>query len=68
MTAKPQLNPFLKLALDLGPLILFFFANSHAGIFAATAVFMVAIVAALAISYAMTRQLRSCRWSPRSSW
>jgi intracellular septation protein len=57
MTAKPQLNPFLKLALDLGPLILFFFANSHAGIFAATAVFMVAIVAALAISYAMTRQL-----------
>ena len=26
-TAKPQLNPFLKLALDLGPLLLFFYAN-----------------------------------------
>ena len=34
---KPQLNPFLKLALDLGPLVLFFFANSRYGIFAATA-------------------------------
>ena len=35
-TAKPQLNPFLKLALDLGPLVLFFFANSRFGIFVAT--------------------------------
>ena len=31
-TAKPQLNPALKLALDLGPLVLFFFANSRYGI------------------------------------
>ena len=31
---KPQLNPLLKLALDLGPLALFFFANSRYGIFA----------------------------------
>jgi intracellular septation protein len=54
---KPQLNPFLKLALDLGPLALFFFANSHYGIFVATATFMVAVVAALAISYVLTRQL-----------
>ena len=78
MNDKPQLNPWLKLALDLGPLVLFFFANSRptlfepwlaplipdavatgprAGIFVATAVFMVAIVAALAISYALTRRL-----------
>ena len=57
MAAKPQLNPFLKLVLDLGPLVLFFFANSHSGIFAATATFMVAVVAALAVSYAMTRHL-----------
>ena len=56
-TAKPQLNPFLKLALDLGPLGLFFFANSHYGIFVATGTFMVAVLAALAVSYAMTRQL-----------
>jgi intracellular septation protein len=78
MTEKPQMNPMLKLALDLGPLLLFFFANSRpalfepwiaplipeavatgerAGIFVATAVFMVAIVAALLISYVMTRRL-----------
>jgi len=57
VTAKPQLNPFLKMALDLGPLILFFFANSHYGIFVATATFMVAVLAALAVSYALTRQL-----------
>ena len=40
--AKPQLNPLLKLALDLGPLVLFFFANSRYGIFVATGTFMVA--------------------------
>jgi intracellular septation protein len=57
MTAppKPQLNPVLKLVLDLGPLLVFFFANSHYGIFAATAAFMVAIIAALAVSYVLTR-------------
>ena len=56
-TTKPQLNPLLKLALDLGPLVLFFFANSRYGIFAATATFMVAVLAALAVSYVLTRQL-----------
>jgi intracellular septation protein len=54
-TEKPQLNPILKLVLDLGPLLLFFFANSRFGIFAATATFMVAILAAMAVSYALTR-------------
>jgi intracellular septation protein len=56
-TTKPQLNPMVKIALDLGPLLLFFFANSRYGIFAATATFMVAVIAALAVSYAMTRRL-----------
>jgi len=55
VTKKPQLNPFLKLALDLGPLLLFFFANSHFGIFAATAIFMVAVLVALVVSYVLTR-------------
>src|SRR6476619_2504523 len=75
--AKKHLNPFLKLLLEMGPLVLFFFANSRpalfmplvgpllpqaasgekAGIFVATAVFMVAIFAALAVSYALTRHL-----------
>jgi intracellular septation protein len=74
---KKRLNPFLKLVLEMGPLVLFFFANSRpalflplvgpllpeavsgekAGIFVATAVFMVAILAALAVSYALTRHL-----------
>jgi intracellular septation protein len=54
---RPQLNPLLKLALDLGPLVLFFAANARYGIFTATAVFMVAVLVALAISYAMTRRL-----------
>ena len=57
MTDKPKLNPFLKLALDIGPLLLFFAGNSRFGIFGATAVFMVAALAALAISYALTRRL-----------
>jgi intracellular septation protein len=75
---KPQLSPGLKLLLDLGPLLVFFFANSrpqvfapllsrvmpeamltgeHAGIFVATAVFIPAILAALAVSYALTRHI-----------
>lgn len=78
MAVKPQPNPLLKLALDFGPLVLFFFANAkpalfvpwvapiipaavadgpRAGIFVATAVFMLAILVALAITYALTRRL-----------
>jgi len=76
-STKKQLNPLLKLALEMGPLILFFFANARpalflpfigpllpeavggekAGIFVATAVFMVAILVSLAVSYALTRHL-----------
>jgi intracellular septation protein len=55
-TEKPKLNPLLKLALDIGPLVLFVVANARFGIFAATGSFMVAVVAALLVSYAMTRQ------------
>jgi intracellular septation protein len=55
-TEKPKLNPLLKLTLDIGPLVLFFLANSRFGIFAATGAFMVAVVAALLVSYTMTRQ------------
>jgi intracellular septation protein len=32
--SKPQLSPGLKLVLDLGPLLLFFFANSRPALFA----------------------------------
>lgn len=43
-----------RLSLDLGPLLLFFAANSIYGIFIATAFFMVAIVAALITSRLLT--------------
>src|SRR5262252_4830002 len=55
-TEKPKLNPILKLILDIGPLVLFFAANSRFGIFVATGAFMVAVVTALLVSYTMTRQ------------
>jgi intracellular septation protein len=54
---QKQLNPVLKLVLDIGPLVLFFAANAKLGIFAPTGAFMVAILAALAVSYAMTRHI-----------
>ena len=57
MSERPPLNPIVKLALDLGPLVLFFVVNSRSGIFAATAVFMVAVLAALLVSYVVTRRL-----------
>jgi intracellular septation protein len=74
MSERKPLNPILKLALDLGPLGLFFFANARpgffapllapilpagesAGIFTATAVFMIAVLVALVVSYVLTRRL-----------
>jgi intracellular septation protein len=77
-SAKPQLSPGLRLLLDLGPLLVFFLANTRpalfapllapllpdalltgerAGIFVATAVFIPAVLAALAVSYVLTRHL-----------
>lgn len=56
MTSPQPLHPGLKLALDIGPLVLFFAANAWFGIFAATAVFMVAVIAALLITLIRTRR------------
>src|SRR6185437_14532155 len=57
MPHKKQLNPVLKLVLDIGPLVLFFAANARLGIFEATAVFMGAVLIALVVSYALTRHV-----------
>ena len=57
MPQRPQLNPLLKLVLDLDPLVLFFAANGRYDIFAATGVFMAAVLAALLVSYVLTRRL-----------
>ncbi len=55
--ASRRLNPLLKLALELGPLGLFFVANQRAGIFTATGIFIAATVVALAVHYALVRKL-----------
>ena len=69
---RTEINPLLKLALELGPLVVFFFANARgedltrafpalaklgAPIFVATALFIVATIIALAVSLALTRRL-----------
>lgn len=69
---KKEINPLLKLALELGPLLVFFFANTRGEalierfpalgefggpIFLATAVFMVATAVALTVSWVLTRSL-----------
>ncbi|WP_295808121.1 septation protein A [uncultured Nitratireductor sp.] len=69
---RKEINPILKLALELGPLMVFFFANSRgewlAGrfpalaelggpLFVATALFMAATAIALTVSWILTRTL-----------
>lgn len=69
---KKEINPLLKLALELGPLLVFFFANTRGEaliarfpalgefggpIFLATGLFMVATGIALAASWLLTRTL-----------
>src|SRR5688500_18709750 len=55
--AARTINPLLKLALDLGPLLVFFAANALFGIFPATAIFMVAMIAAIAAGVSIERKL-----------
>ena len=54
---RAELNPLLKLALELGPLVVFFFANARFGIFAANGMFMLATIVALTASWWLTRRL-----------
>ena len=56
-SAAPRLNPLLKLALELGPLVVFFLANQRAGIFTATGLFIGVTVVALVIHYILLRKL-----------
>ena len=53
---KKQTNG-IKLLLEYGPLLLFFFVNSQYGIYAGTATLVVATVIALIISWIMTRTI-----------
>ena len=54
---KTQPHPLFKLATELGPLLVFFIVNAKFYLFVATAAFMVAIVAAMVASYAVTRHV-----------
>jgi intracellular septation protein len=50
-------QPLLKLALELGPLVVFFIVNAKADIFLATAWFMGAMVLSLALSWLLLRKV-----------
>ena len=65
-TGPSRLNPALKLLLELGPLVLFFFGNAYGDrlgvaegqrIFLATGIFVAATVVSLAVHFAMVRRL-----------
>ena len=65
-TGRSRLNPAVKLALELGPLVLFFLGNSYADrfgvpqdhrIIAATGVFVAATIVALAVHFVLVRRL-----------
>jgi intracellular septation protein len=53
--ARPKVNPVLKLALEMGPLVAFFITNANYGIFPATAVLMGCVVISLLASYILTK-------------
>ncbi len=78
LPARRKQNPWIKFLLEMGPLLLFFFANARpklfeplvkpilpesilagpsAGLFTATIVLMVAVVAALIASFLTTKRL-----------
>ena len=52
-----QYSQLRRLVLDLGPLLIFFAGFKFLGIFGATAVFMVAVVTALALDYLLEKRL-----------
>ena len=69
---RKEMNPIVKFALELGPLVVFFFANNRGEaiaeavpalgalggpLFVATALFMLATVVSLTVSWAMIRTL-----------
>jgi intracellular septation protein len=54
---RKALNPYLKFALELGPLALFFIVYGRLGIFAATGVLMASVLVTLGVSYGMLRRI-----------
>ena len=54
---KNKLNPYLKFALELGPLLVFFVANTRAGLFYGTGAFMAATAVSLIASWFLIRRI-----------
>ena len=54
---RKKLTPLVRLAFDLGPLAVFFVGYSFGDFFVATAAFMAALFASMAVSYFLTRHL-----------
>lgn len=55
--AAPKMSPLVKIALELGPLVLFFVGNSYGGIYVATGAFMVATLICLALMWVLARRI-----------
>ena len=51
------MNPFIRLGLDIGPLIIFFIANGRFGIMVATAIFMALAVIGLGITWIIEHRI-----------
>ena len=62
MTDKPKTSPNLSLALDFGPLLVFFIAYKIYGVIAGTAAFMVAITLAVIISKVKLGHVSPMTW------
>lgn len=60
---KPAPNPWVKLGIEMGPLLIFFFANAKWGIFAATGAFMGAMVLAMIASLKLTGHIPRMMWA-----
>jgi intracellular septation protein len=66
-TEKRELAPLAKLALEMGPLVIFFLVNSYGDrwfgvapdrrLFLATGIFVVAVLASLAVTWTLIRKL-----------
>jgi intracellular septation protein len=54
---KHDMNPLVKLAIEAGPLVVFFTANAQKGIIWATGAFMVAITVALAANWLLAKRI-----------
>ncbi|HEX5279560.1 MAG TPA: septation protein A [Micropepsaceae bacterium] len=56
-TPTPRINPLIKLALDFGPLLIFFAVSQTAGIYWGTGAFMGAMLISIGIGFVVERKL-----------